>query len=301
MKLADRLNSLPAPIRIPAFLLTLLVLWLPIAAPLYLAFGEAIGVQLTILLYVGFVALIGWWGRKIAGYKQPYRHYGLEFSQRSLIELLQGWGLGCVTLVLFYGLQLGLGWLSPQTIDLPFSSGVGTLPQRLLPAIGVHFVNWQGAIAPGLLTSFGVGLAEEILFRGWLLSELDRDYAPKTALISASLVFAILHFIKPLEVILATWSQFAGLVTMGSVLVLARRRCHHRLGMAIGLHGGLIWCYYIVNTTHWFKPTGLVPEWVTGISGNPIAGVVGIAFLLAIAFALRSPIGRDGAKRRPSL
>ncbi|MBD2149866.1 CPBP family intramembrane metalloprotease [Pseudanabaena sp. FACHB-1277] len=252
---------------------------------MYLAFGESVAVLLTVLLYVGFVALIGLWGSKISGYKQPYRHYGLEFSPRSFNEFLQGWGLGCVTLLLFYGLQLSLGWLSSQAIDLPL--GNGTLPQRLLPAIGVHFVDWQGAIAPGLLTSFGVGLAEEILFRGWLLSELDRDYAPRQALISASLVFAVLHFIKPLAVILATWSQFAGLVTMAIVLVLARRRCGNRLGMAIGLHGGLIWGYYIVNTTHWFKPTGTVPEWVTGISGNPIAGVVGIAFLWAIAYALK--------------
>lgn len=285
MKFADRLNSFSAPIRIPAFLLTLLLLWLPIAAPMYLAFGEAVAVLLTVLLYVGFVTLIGLWGSKISGYKQPYRHYGLELSRRSFHEFLQGWGLGCVTLLLFYGLQLSLGWLSSQAIDLPL--GNGTLPQRLLPAIGVHFVDWQGAIAPGLLTSFGVGLAEEILFRGWLLSELDRDYEPRQALISASLVFAVLHFIKPLAVILATWSQFAGLVTMAIVLVLARRRCGNRLGMAIGLHGGLIWGYYIVNTTHWFKPTGAVPEWVTGISGNPIAGVVGIAFLWAIAYALK--------------
>jgi hypothetical protein len=57
--------------------------------------------------------------------------------------------------------------------------------------------------------------------------------------------------------------------------------------MAIGLHGGLIWGYYIVNTTHWFKPTGIAPEWVTGIGGNPIAGIVGIAFLMAIAYALK--------------
>jgi hypothetical protein len=57
--------------------------------------------------------------------------------------------------------------------------------------------------------------------------------------------------------------------------------------VAIGLHGGLIWCYYIVNTTHWLKPTGVVPEWVTGISGNPIAGVMGIIFLSAIAIGFR--------------
>jgi LPXTG-motif cell wall-anchored protein len=31
-----------------------------------------------------------------------------------------------------------------------------------------------------------------------------------------------------------------------------------------------------------------VPEWVTGISGNPIAGVMGIIFLSAIAIGFRN-------------
>jgi LPXTG-motif cell wall-anchored protein len=30
-----------------------------------------------------------------------------------------------------------------------------------------------------------------------------------------------------------------------------------------------------------------VPEWITGISGNPIAGVMGILFLGAIAIGLK--------------
>jgi hypothetical protein len=126
-----------------------------------------------------------------------------------------------------------------------------------------------------------------MLFRGWILSELERDYSKNIGLIGCSLVFAILHFIKPLDVILATWSQFVGLVILSVALVLARRRCDRRLGVSIGLHGGLVWCYYIVNTTHWLQPTGIVPEWVTGINGNPIAGIVGIIFLSVIAIGFR--------------
>ncbi|NUN64047.1 CPBP family intramembrane metalloprotease [Pseudanabaena biceps] len=276
------LNSYPAPVRIILFLLTLLLLWLPIAAPLYLIYGESVGVGLTILLYCGFLGLVGWWGRTIAKYPHPYRYYGLWFTQQNGREFLGGWALGTFTLIIFYGLQVSLGWLAVQTVDLP-----SPWTPRLLPAMGGYFVDWQGAIAPGMLTSLGVGFAEEVLFRGWVLSELERDYSPRTALIFASLVFAILHFIKPLNVILATWSQFAGLVMMSLALVIARRRCGGRLGVSIGLHGGLVWCYYIVNTTHWLKPTGVAPEWVTGISGNPIAGVMGIGFLMVVAIGFR--------------
>lgn len=278
----DRLNSYPTPIRLLLFLVTLLLLWLPIAAPVHLIWGESVGVALTILLYSEFLGLIWFWGRNVARYSHPYRYYGLSFSTQNGRDFLFGLGLGCATLSLFMFLQVSLGWLSVQTEGWQIS-----LPARLLPASGVYFVDWQGAIAPGLLTSVGVAFAEEMLFRGWLLSELERDYSKNTALISCSLVFAILHFIKPLNVILATWSQFVGLVMLSAALVLARRRCDRRLGVAIGLHGGLIWCYYIVNTTHLLKPTGVVPEWVTGIHGNPIAGVMGIIFLSAIAIGFR--------------
>lgn len=279
----DRLNSYPAPIRIILFLLTLLLLWLPIAAPMYLIWGEAVGVALTILLYCGFLGLIWFWGRKIAKYAHPYRYYGLSFTLQNGRDFLFGLGIGCVTLIIFFSLQVSLGWLTLQIVTWQHP-----LPARLLPLLGVYFVDWQGAIVPGFLTSAGVAFAEEMLFRGWVLSELERDYSKKTALIGCSLLFAGLHFIKPLNVILETWSQFVGLVILSVALVLARRRCDGRLGVAIGLHGGLVWCYYIVNTTHLLKPTGAVPEWVTGISGNPIAGVMGIIFLSAIAIGFRN-------------
>jgi len=279
----DRLNSYPAPIRIILFLLTLLVLWLPIAAPMYLIWGEAVGVALTILLYCGFLGLIWFWGRKIAKYAHPYRYYGLSFTLQNGRDFLFGLGIGCITLIIFFSLQVSLGWLTLQIVTWQHP-----LPARLLPLLGVYFVDWQGAIVPGFLTSVGVAFAEEMLFRGWVLSELERDYSKNAALIGCSLLFAGLHFIKPLNAILETWSQFVGLVMLSVALVLARRRCDGRLGVSIGLHGGLVWCYYIVNTTHLLKPTGAVPEWVTGISGNPIAGVMGIIFLSAIAIGFRN-------------
>ncbi|WP_339375517.1 CPBP family intramembrane glutamic endopeptidase [Pseudanabaena sp. UWO311] len=274
----DRLNSYPAPVRIILFLIALLLLWLPIAAPMHLIWGEKVGVVLTILLYCGFLGLIWVWGRKIAKYSYPYRYYGLLFTRKNGIDFLLGLALGCITLLIFFSTQVILGWLTVQTVTWQ-----QPLPDNLLPAIGVYFVDWQGAIFPGLLTSIGVGFAEEMLFRGWILSELERDYSKTTALLGCSLVFAILHFIKPLNLIIETWSQFLGLVMLSVALVMARRRCDGRLGISIGLHSGLVWCYYIVNTTHWLKPTGAVPDWVTGINGNPIAGVMGIIFLSAIS------------------
>ena len=97
----DRLNSYPAPVRIILFLLTLLVIWLPIAAPMHLIWGASVGVALTILLYSEFLGLIWFWGRNIAKYAHPFRYYGLSFTLKNGRDFLLGLGLGCLTLTIF--------------------------------------------------------------------------------------------------------------------------------------------------------------------------------------------------------
>jgi hypothetical protein len=77
------------------------------------------------------------------------------------------------------------------------------------------------------------------------------------------------------------------------ILVWARRVAlvpHPRegsLGPAVGLHGGLVWMYYVLNVGQLIQPTGRVPAWVTGLDGNPLAGVLGITLLLGLAVGFR--------------
>jgi hypothetical protein len=54
---------------------------------------------------------------------------------------------------------------------------------------------------------------------------------------------------------------------------------HDRLGICIGIHGGLVWGYYILNVGNLLQYTKTVPDWITGIDGNPIAGILGLIFL----------------------
>jgi len=132
--------------------------------------------------------------------------------------------------------------------------------------------------------ALAVGFAEEMLFRGWLLAELERDYTARAALLMNALFFAVTHFIKPPAVIISTSPQFLGLVALGMALVWARRqRPTPSLGYPIGLHAGLIWGYYLVNVGGLSEPTGQVPTWVTGINENPLAGLLGVVLLGAIA------------------
>jgi Type II CAAX prenyl endopeptidase Rce1-like len=131
-----------------------------------------------------------------------------------------------------------------------------------------------------------VGCAEELLFRGWLLQELDQDYPLPVAMISSSGIFALLHFLKPLDEILNTWTQGLGLVILGMLLVWARRQSGGRLGLAIGLHGGLVWGYYIIRVGQLVRYPGTVPAWVTGINDNPLAGLAGLFLITLLATIL---------------
>jgi uncharacterized protein len=45
--------------------------------------------------------------------------------------------------------------------------------------------------------------------------------------------------------------------------------------------------YYVVNVGDMVAYTGRVPEWVTGLNRNPLAGGVGVLFLMAIALYMR--------------
>jgi membrane protease YdiL (CAAX protease family) len=142
-------------------------------------------------------------------------------------------------------------------------------------------------ILEGLASALGIGFAEELLFRGWLLDELQRDYHPRVALWADSTLYALLHYIKPLQEILRTWPGFPGLLLLGLTLVWAKRSRRGRLGLPIGLHAGLVWGYYIINVGQLVQYSGQVPEWITGVDRNPLAGVMGLLFLGVLAFWMR--------------
>jgi hypothetical protein len=48
-----------------------------------------------------------------------------------------------------------------------------------------------------------------------------------------------------------------------------------------------VWGYYIVNVGQLVKFSNQVPNWVTGVDKNPLAGVVGVLALSAIALQMR--------------
>lgn len=260
----------PAVVRILVYLLGVILLAAPVAWPIYRWEYATTNGQTVIwapLLLLGLFALcLPLWLRWVHHCPSPWPAIGFQ----GRYEWGLGWGMafaaGNIGIVGLYGLQLLLGWSTWQAPDQTMG--------RFL--------------AEGLLVGVGVGLAEELIFRGWLLYELEQDCSAAIALWVNALIFAIAHFLRPLSAILATWPQFIGLLLLGAALTWARRipwvnprrpATFTTLGPAAGLHGGLVFAYYQVDVNDLVVATGKVPEWVTGIGGNPLAGLLGLCFL----------------------
>jgi membrane protease YdiL (CAAX protease family) len=268
----SRLAQRPALVRLGWFILSLLVLWLPVAIPIYLVVNDTnlVSIITMAVLYGEFIILIRLWGKHVYNQSEILRKYGLEQTRQNGVDLLRGLAIGLISVLVLFGIEGAIGWLRWQQ-----------------PTDFIH-----RAIIEGLIIGIGVGFAEELLFRGWLLEELQRDYSHQRAQWVNALLFATLHFIKPLEAIIETLPQFPALVVLGVMQVWGKRWRRGRLGFPIGLHGGLVWGYYIINVGELIRYTGEVPEWVTGVNKNPLAGVAGLVLLSALALWIRGKAGK---------
>lgn len=257
--------------RVIVFLLIVVTIWLPLALPLYWLSGQGVlpGGDLfpTALLYAVFLVVLPRWERQVRGEPRPWSKIGFVGRRELAQGVAIGATLGALSIAVLAIVQVALGWAS---LDPDGARGLVLLQVALV----------------GALASTAVGWSEEVLFRGWLLRELGQGWSPAVALGGTSLIFAIAHFIKPLDAILALLPQFAGLLLLALVLGWARRIAvapgKTGLGHPVGLHGGLVWGYYVLEVGSLLQPTGTVPAWVTGLDGNPLAGLLGLALLAGL-------------------
>ncbi len=254
-------------LRLIAFLVCLLIIWLPLAIPLNFILASDRNLATIIImgwLLVDFIALQKLWGNYV--YQQPkiFTSYGLIPNRLNGIDLLSGLAIGVTFCWSLFLVEAIFGWvtINPAEISL------------------------VRIVAEGLLSALGIGFAEELVFRGWLLQELEQDYSKKNSLWLNSIIFALAHFIKPLGEIIRTLVTFPAYILLSLALVWAKWSKRDRLGICIGLHSGLVWGYYILNVGNLLEYTEQVPDWVTGIDGNPIAGILGLMFLTGLAIAM---------------
>lgn len=259
-----------------AFFVAWGVCWLPIAAFLAIALSWQPNKplppeqKLPILVSLYLLAPLIVWG---IGWltNTSLSDYGLVKNISMLGSLGLGFGLGVLGLAVVFLFQLASGWCSFQ------SSNSNTVETRAIAP------RLQTVLLPILLIALFVGGIEELIFRGFLFTELNHDYSVWAAAVVSSIVFAVLHLIWEQE---ETIPQLPGLWLMGMVLVLARFVDGGSLGLAWGLHAGWVWAITCLDTAQLITYTGKVPEWVTGKNQKPLAGVAGIVCLLLTGVVL---------------
>jgi uncharacterized protein len=260
IKLFQALTQLPTPLRILSFALMVGLPWAAIAIPLGARIKDPSRLSLTTMpvLYLIFLGMLYLWGR--FGYGENLlRRYGMRRSTAWIYEWLGGLGIGYGIVLLLFELLGAVGWIR-------WFNPVRPIPNLLLE---------------GFVIAVVVGLAEELLFRGWLLDELTRRYQPNVALAVTSVIYALLHCLR----LVPASIQWVSLALLGWALGMAKRVTGDRLGMAAGLHAGLVWCYWVLTVGQLFAYTGQVPAWITGWERNPLAGPVGIGVMAIVAIS----------------
>ncbi len=261
------LKTSTAVVKAVAFFFAWAALWLPLAIPIAILLKWqptkplVTEQKLPLLAALYLVAPLILWGASWVD-QVSFSDYGLEWKLTIVGSLCLGLGMGVLGLTIVFFSQWKLGWVEWQS------------------------ENWQllgKILLPILLLGLWIGVTEELVFRGFLQNELQQDYSIWGAAIIASVIFALLHLIWEQE---NTLPQLPGLWLMGMVLVLARWVDGGSLGLAWGLHAGWIWGLTCLDEAKLISYTGKGPIWVTGLAGNPLAGIAGLVCLLLTSLLL---------------
>ncbi len=201
--------------------------------------------------------------RRVWGSQTPWASLGLRVGPaRGLRSALLGLAKAA-TLLTFLSLGLLLTHQARWT-------GTWPAPPRLLNALAL---------------GCGVGLAEELLFRGWLWGELRLMVSARRALLLQACIFALVHPWYREPGLLAL-SLLGGLTLLGVCLGLVRRAGHGCLWGAATLHGGLVGGWFLLQSGLLQVSPG-APGWWAGPgqeSVNPVGGLLGWIGLLALLY-----------------
>jgi len=159
----------------------------------------------------------------------------------------------------------------------------------LLPLLQKNYISWIGEFSPIILLNsivlgLGVGFAEEIIFRGWLLEELKFEYGTKISIALQAIVFSFVHNLSN-EIFWNIVGLRLGFILLGIFLALLRIRNGGSLWNCIGIHGGLVGIWFFINNgLIEFKentPSFLAGPFTQNIP-NPIGSFSAILILLVL-------------------
>jgi len=200
---------------------------------------------------------------------QSWRDQGLRLTATSAINVFMGWGIAIAGLCLLLWLKTSLGLITflPNAEESPPSS----FSQQILTILSL------------LVIGIGIGGIEEVIFRGWLQTQLELAWWPMGAAIAGSLVFALAHLVwdgRP-----GLWQQ-PGLWLLGLVLVVARWVDGGSIALAWGLHAG--WVSGLAYMGEFLRPQPVAhkPTWLTGRAAQPLTDVLDLALLVITAIVI---------------
>ena len=121
----------------------------------------------------------------------------------------------------------------------------------LVPLLQKNYISWIGEFSPiillnSILLGLGVGFAEEIIFRGWLLEELKFEYGTKISIALQAIIFSFVHNLSN-EIFWDIAGLRLGFILLGIFLSLVRIRDKGSLWNCIGIHGGLVGIWFLLN------------------------------------------------------
>lgn len=218
---------------------------------------------------VGMVWLVRRWGltdRVSAGFGLPRRTFWKQIGTGLL--------LGAVIIA---PLLLSLHWLDVRTADPKVEITAGLVAKALMK---------------GLLTGLIVSFIEELFFRGYLFTAIQRESGRLLAIVLPSLLYASVHFLDgrlrvprgeiewdsgftvlgrmflayndPLQIL----DSFLSLFAVGVLLAMARARSG-AIALCIGMHAAWVCLLYFYEVTTQFNPDSSA-GWLVGSYDNVI-------------------------------
>ena len=167
----------------------------------------------------------------------------------------------------------------------------------LIPIFIFNYITWIGEVSQAvlfnsiLLGAF-IGFAEELIFRGWLLEDLKLEYGIKTAVVTQAIIFSLVHPIYN-SLFLNILGLRLGWFLLGIFLSLVRIKNKGSLWICIGIHGGLVGIWFLINNGL-LKISDNTPSYLAGPFEQNVSNPIGsfctiiILILLCLIYTKKS-------------
>ena len=227
----------------------------------------------TIITFLFFLILLPSWGKNRWKTNHIWSSIGLDFENkyRALEKFFNGFIFSFFLLLIFFLFILLFGWVDR-----------------------VDYIKF-GSLINAILLIISIVFAEEVVFRGWLMEEMVLLFGLRKGIIFQSIIFSLAHYRSDIGFINLI-PFMIGLFLFGLVLTLRRTIDKGSIWGCIGLHGGFVGIWYLIDSVMVVFSAN-TPYFFLGPSKNmvnPIGSFVGIIILLVTIFFQRRLFARTG-------